>query len=95
MNKNMKGKKRNWDRNHEIVSIRMKSWIKEELDELCFEMDISRSNFILNSVVKEISNCKGKKGKENRKKLENINIIQIYLSKNRKNNNLKRLSMSS
>ena len=91
----MKGKKRNWDRNHEIVSIRMKSWIKEELDELCFEMDISRSNFILNSVVKEINNCKGKKGKENRKKLENINIIQIYLSKNIKNNNLKRLSMSS
>lgn len=91
----MKKRRNETHRNREIVSFRMKLRIKEELDGLCAELEISRSNFILNCVVKEICNCKGKKGTENRKKLLNVRMIDFYLSKNNKNNKLKALHLSS
>lgn len=91
----MKKRRNETHRNKEIVSFRMKLGIREELDELCTELEISRSNFILNCVMKEICNCKGKKGTENRKKLLSVRLVDFYLSNNNKNNKLKALRLSS
>lgn len=91
----MKKRRNETHRNKEIVSFRMKLGIKEELDGLCTELEISRSNFILNCVVKEICNCKGKKGAENKKKLLNVRMIDFYLPNINKNKKLKALPVSS
>lgn len=56
-------------RSKEIVSIRMKTNIKYELDCICEELDITRNNFILNSVIKEIKKIRANEIEEHKKKI--------------------------
>lgn len=67
-------------RNREIVTFRMKIAIKHELDLLCDELKMSRSNFILNCVVKEMHHFKSKNKNHFKKKLENINFVEFVIS---------------
>lgn len=45
-------------RNKEIVSIRMREGIKKEIDTLCLNLGITRNNFIINCVLKELNSAK-------------------------------------
>lgn len=45
-------------RNQEIVSVRMRVGIKKELDLICDELEMTRNNFIVNCIVKGISEKK-------------------------------------
>lgn len=52
------------NRNKEIVSIRMRIGLKKEVDCLCKNYGITRNNFIVNCILKELnSNKSGKKHK--------------------------------
>lgn len=48
-------------RNKEIVSIRMREGIKNEVDDICESLGMTRNNFIINCVLKELNSAKEKK----------------------------------
>lgn len=87
MKKSLKSKKKHNlkekdnSRNREVVTFRMKLALKSELDNICGEMSISRSNFILNCVVKEMYQCRGKNKAECKKKLKSYNYVKFIVSK--------------
>lgn len=59
-------------RNKEIVSIRMRIGIKKEVDIFCEKNKITRNNFIINCILKElISNT----NKKNSNFMKNIQIF--------------------
>lgn len=48
-------------RNKEIVSIRMRVGIKKQIDIFCEKNKITRNNFIINCILKELISNNGKK----------------------------------
>lgn len=63
-------------RNKEIVSIRMRIGIKKEIDIFCEKNKITRNNFIINCILKELMASKNKK---NLNFLKNSQILSYNL----------------